>query len=687
MRTHRITRMAMAAGLALSATPTLAQPQQDLPISEITLYRSGVGHFVRSGIIDDDADVTLTFQTEQVNDILKSMYLLDLGGGRIEAVSYASREPLEKRLASFAIDISDMPDLPTLLGRLRGAQIAVETVDGRTTGTVLGVESRTEAVRETGIQMPYINLLTSDGIESIRVAGVSSFRILDEQLATELEKALAILAEHRADTVKSVDLSFRGEGARQAVVAYVHEMPVWKTSYRLILPDETGGEPTIQGWAIVENTTDSDWQDVRLSLVAGQPVGFTMDLYQPLFIPRPEVPVPVIRGLAPRVYKAGAEYARPEPDFEQAQRQGERGRAGGDGGGQSALQDSRGFRSDAGRSITGEDIASYAARAQASAAEIGEVFQYRVDAPVSIERQQSAMLPILSAAIDGRRVSIYNADQLDDHPMRGIDLTNSSGLQLMPGPIAVFDGPAFAGDAQIGHLPEGDDRLISYAVDLNVDARVEHKNESRVERVRIVNGVLEQINKSVREAEYTFTNKDTDRSRALIVEHSKMSGWELVAPDEPKETTDSLYRFELEIPSGENGTLTVRQERVQRSRYELTEFDRATLLRLHQTGRASEEVLTTFRDAMRLRDRVAEVEARIERLEDERQSITRDQDRIRENMGRVNRDSDLYRRYMTKLSEQETRLETIGSELAEARDLLETRKRELKSFLRDLDIE
>jgi len=333
------------------------------------------------------------------------------------------------------------------------------------------------------------------------------------------------------------------------------------------------------------------------------------------------------------------------------------------------------------------DMAESAAAARATAGEIGEVFQYRLDAPVSIERQQSAMLPILSTPLEGRRVSIYNPATLGSNPMRGVELTNTSGLQLMPGPISVYDGNAYAGDAQIGHVSEGDQRLISYAVDLAVDARSETTQSGRVETVRIVNGVIEQITRSVRADAYSFENNDKGRARTILIEHPRQPGWDLIEPEKPVQTTDSHLRFELDVAAGEAAKLIVRQERVQRSRYELTGYDLETLLRYQRMGRASERVVEAFREAVRLRDLIEQSRQAVERLEAERETITRDQSRIRQNMASVDSNSDLYRRYVSKLSEQETRLETIGQELDAARSTLAERERALEQYLRDLDVD
>lgn len=681
---------AIVLGAGLSAACAEVSADDGLPITGITLYRSGVGYFERRGVIEGNADVQIQFSTDQINDILKSMVLLDLDGGKIEAASYGSKEPLARRLASFAVDISDNPDMAELLNRLRGARVSLTSLEGRISGAVIGVERRPISAGEQGvIEHPYVNLLTDTGIRSIDLTAVSSMQILDEKLASELAKALSALSEHRADNLKAVDLSFRGDGARRIVVAYVHEMPVWKTSYRLVLPDEAAGKPTLQGWAIVENTTDEDWNNVTLSLVAGQPVGFQMDLYQPLFLTRPQVPVPVTAGVAPRAFEGEVftlddERVRTETAVTAPGRLSPAQRLAGRGAAPEAPAADKAFMMD--KTLDAGMMAEYAARAQASAGEIGQVFRYQLDQPVTIERRRSAMLPILSAAIEGERVSIFSPGDGLDHPMRGVSMTNTSGLELMPGPISVFDGATYAGDAQVGHISAGEERLLAYAVDLDVLVHTEPINESNITSLRIVNGLIEETRKSQSGARYTFRNNDKNDARTIVIEQPRLQGWDLVKPAEPESETNSVYRFRVGVGPGASSTFEVLSERTDRQMIAVTSYNTQTLLSFARQGKVSQEVVRAVQEAGRLQARVQEVDQQISRLEQERNEIAADQARVRDNMSRIDRNTDLYARYIQKLDEQETRLEQIAEQIESLRSERQRRQDEFNAYLRNLNV-
>lgn len=691
-----------------------AQAKGDnLDIRRITLYRSGVGSFLRQGAVQGDSNVQLRFKTDQINDILKSMIVVDLSGGQIEGVSYASKEPLSRRLASFGVDISDSPTLPDLLGKLRGATASVTTPEGAASGTILGVEYRDVASGGDSkpIKVAFLNLVTAGGIRAFDLTKASSVQLQDKELAEELNKALMALAEHRADRTKAVEIALRGAGSRNVAVGYIHEMPVWKASYRIVLPDDKAaaddktaqptkkGEVSLQGWAIVENPTDEDWKDVTLSLVSGRPVSFQMDLYEPLFVARPEVPVPTVPGVAPRVYAGGVMI---DNDGIPEGRPGQPGDPRGTGGAAAARakRSEMGYAgnapgapkpaaglADAAPALEAADLAGYAAAARAQAVESGEVFQYELKTPVTIERQRSAMLPIINQGVEGRRVSIYNSADGSEHPMRGLEVKNTTDLQLLPGPISVYDGSAYAGDAQVGHVAPGEKRLVSYAVDLDVAVITRDESTSNVRKLRIVNGLLEQTSLSVNNITYDFSNKSLKHDRTIIVEHAKLPGHELKSEGKPIETTQALYRFEVSAAANKQASLTVTQQMTYSQQFALLNYDLSTMGAYHTQGKASKAVLDAFREAQKRQGEIQSVGQTIQQLDRERNEITQDQARVRENMKAIEKTTELYANYIKKFSEQEARVNEIAKQIEAARQRQSDLQTSFGAWLASLNIE
>ncbi len=671
-----------------------------LPITSITLYRSGVGYFERHGMIKSGDSVQLRFAQDEINDMLKSMVIFDPQQA-LQSISYESNEPLARQLASFGIDLSDNPTLATILGRLRGTKIRFVTADGPISGVVLGGEMRDQAQgsAQEAIAIPFVNVITEGGVRSVNLTTIVTVQLEDPALNGELMKALSALAAHSTDRFKNVALSFGGTAPRDVKIAYVNEMPIWKTSYRLVLPDETKPkeQPMIQGWAIIENTTDDDWSNIQLALVASQPVSFEMNLSQSLHINRPRLDVPTVAGAAPRIYQDGSAFATkkelkgafgstgsPPPPAAMRMSKGDP-RGGGSGGVAGlAMADSAPNEMEAGMSA--EELWKQSAIAQAQSSSVGEAFQYTMKNPISIGRQQSAMLPILTSSIDGRRVSIFNRADGIDHPMRGVELTNSTGLQLIPGPVAVFDAFTYAGDAQVGYMTLNDKRLLAYAVDLSVSAAVQDDSSNMMRSIRIVDGFIEETRKQVQRTSFAFNNKDAVRGRTMLVETAKIQGWELAQPKKAAEETQNLYRFELALKPNEKATLVVEQENTFVSRISVVQYDLPTLIAYASDKKASQAVIDAAKKAASMQATISDTSARISRLAQERQSIDSDQNRIRQNMASVDHDTDVYRRYLAKFSEQELRLEAIHAEDANEQKTLQSQQSALNDYVRSLNI-
>jgi len=292
-----------------AAQPPLSEPHQaikpptPLPISQVVLFSSGVGYFQREGEVEGNSRVDLTFPVADVNDLLKSLVLQDLGGGRISAVRYDGADPLDKTLKSFALDLTGNPTFGELLNMARGEKIEVtlqQTVvlqPAQMIGTILGMEEQPSQADKSA---HLLNLLCTEGVRSLPLNQVQRVRFLNPTLESELRKALEVLAGAHDMQKKTISLGFSGAGKRAVRVGYVVENPIWKTSYRLVVDKK--GKLFLQSWASVENTTDEDWKDVRMALVSGRPISFQMDLYQPLYMPRPIVEPEQFASLRPPIY-------------------------------------------------------------------------------------------------------------------------------------------------------------------------------------------------------------------------------------------------------------------------------------------------------------------------------------------------------------------------------------------------
>jgi len=677
-----------AAAQSGSAAPATAQ----VPVTKVVLFSSGVGYFEHSGSVSGNSATELRFKTSQINDILKSLVLQDQDGGRVGAITYPSQDPLAKTLKSFQVDITQNPSLAQLLNQLRGARVTIQRQADKLSGTILGVETRTKGGEKSdSFAVPVLNLLTGATIRAVELPSITNLTLDDPQLQEELTRALGALVQARDQDQKPVTINFTGTGERRVRIGYVVETPVWKTSYRLLLGDR-GKFGKLQGWAIVENQTESDWNHVSLSLVSGRPISFTMDLYQPLYATRPNVVPEMYTGLRPQLYEGAT-----ATDSARVMMQGEPGGA--------ARQrrigyDQYGRPSKLALSeavVTGQGVASPAApldaaasvQAVASAARLGALFQYTVP-DVTLARQKSAMLPIVTDSVEVEPVSIYNASVLRPNPLNGVLFRNTTGKHLLQGPVTVLDKGVYAGDARIDDVPPGQRRLLSYGIDLDmlVDDTKNTQNTTLL-TAKIDKGVLIISRKLVASQEYAADNK-SNKDKILIIERPIRSAWKLVDTPKPFETTPDLYRFKGTAVAHKVTVLTVKEEVVTNETIMLASTGLDQLVLYNRTGTGAgdmpENVRAALGKAIQLKQSIADVEADINAHTQRVAEITAEQNRIRENMKTVAQTTPYYNRLLEKLNEQETSIESLQKErdaLTEKRDSLH---KELDDYLNGLTV-
>jgi hypothetical protein len=692
------TYVAMAA-LLFAASLSADEPKGvNLPLKRVVLFSSGVGFFENAGKVQNDAKVEMKFKVDQINDLLKSMVVEDLDGGQVTTVNYGSKDPITKTLKSFAVDLTANPTMAQLLGQVRGEKVEIEAPN-KITGVIVGLETQKKQVGENQfIDTEVLNLLTEDGLRSVPMDTVSRLKLANEKLDGELKKALALLASGHDSDKKGVEISFLGKGERRVRIGYIQETPIWKTTYRLVLAEE---KPFIQGWAIVENTSEEDWKDVRLSLVSGRPISFTMDLYQPLYVPRPQEELELYASLRPQTY--GQDLANKEKAFVEKQlppgatglavanKLGRRVAVAKDSAAAGRETESLQMMVTPRVVVQEEEgklgFGNQGVQSVAQAADVGNFFQYSIDTPVSLPRQQSAMLPIVSGEVKADRVSIYNQSVQAKHPLAGLKFTNTTGLYLMQGPITVFDGGAYAGDAKIEDLPPGTERLVSYALDLDTEVAPEYKGHpDELLSVKLLKGTMIASRKYVRGTEYTVKNSGKT-TKTILIEDPFDPQWTLTAPAKPDEKTRNLYRFAVEAKPGEPAKLLVEEERTDHQQIGLGNLDDNAIKFYLSAKVVDEKVKQALSEIVKRKQAIQEVAVKKQHLEQRIKEIGEDQNRIRQNMAQLDHNSDVYKSYVKKFSDQESEIEKIRGQIASLSDQAAGMQKSLDEYMMGLDLQ
>jgi hypothetical protein len=629
-----------------------------LPITRVVLYKHGVGHFERQGDIDGDAALTLTFKQAEVSDVLKSLTVLDLDGGHIASVSYDSTKPLEQLLAEVAISIPDENSLVGLLPQIKGARVALQPPGAdRVEGVLLGVDKSERRSADGVVRSVLVSLLTDAGeVRSFDLHDLIKLELLDSALRRDLDYYLRTQLSAKKKDTRTFTFFAQGQGTRRVRASYTLEAPVWKATYRIILGEE-GKPPMIQGWAVVDNTQDEDWENVSLSLVAGLPVSFVHDLYTPRYIRRPVVQVKETTGVLPPEVESGVAVAEMElAAF--GLREKRATLEGASGGSMAAIAPQA-------RARIAKVSAVSSAPAQVRERKLGDLFEYEIEHPVTIRRNQSALVPIVLRPFEGRPVLLHNRDTRPENPMRSVEFKNTTGLTLEGGPLTVLEGGSYVGEAMLDTLKPDEERLVPYAVELSV--RVLDNVESHAEqvhRVVIRDGRLTTSRVQVQQTTYHLDNK-SDTEQTVYLDHPRGGAqWQLFDTPAPRETTENYWRFRFPLPAKAVTRFVVRQRWPVDQVQALHGFNAEQLglwLQQRYVDARTEQVL---RQVIETQHEVADLERQMARLEEERQRIHAEQGRIRENLqalGDRSAEKELRERFVRTLAGQEDRLAQIAT--------------------------
>jgi hypothetical protein len=741
-----------------------------LPVKRVVLYKNGIGYFEHVGKVQGKQDVAIPFTSGQLNDVLKSLTVLDLDGGRITGVEYGSAAPVDRQIGDLRLPLGEKASLTEYLQALRGSKIEVRSGTSVLSGRLLSVERKTRMGGGATLEVDYVSVITDNGeLRTAEVAPQFSVKLLDRGMAGKLERYLDIVTASRDADVRRMVISADGTGERSLFVSYISEAPVWKATYRIVLDPKRGKEPLLQGWAIVDNVIGQDWENVQLSLVAGAPQSFVQNLSQPYYSRRPVVGLPESVNMAPQTHQAtlipggsvlagrvtdptgsgiagatlravdgnGTTLAETTADANgvygftslpagrvrlEASAPGFAGSSvnGIQVGGRQATQDVRMQVGSATEAVTvtadaamintssaqvsrtttgsgrmlggsggvrgGAGVGSYpmtgagisAALASAtyrpnSAQDLGDLFEYKLKDPITIQKNRSALVPIAQGTIGAEKVSIWNERSGMARPERALWLTNTTGLTLDGGSFSVMEEDTFAGEGIFEPIRPKEKRLVSYAADLALIASSKTGSEhQRVTRARISGGILVQEHELRERKTYTFRNEDAS-PRSVIVEHPVRPGFELRSDAKPVETTPDSMRFRVSVPSKQTVALVVDEGRAVQNTVAIGDLssDRVDLFLQQQS--IDRTLAEALRKVLAQKSVVDELESQKSALDDESEKIFDDQQRLRENMKALKgspEEKALLQRYAQQLDGQETRLAALRKETQQ----LETRR-------------
>ncbi len=696
-------------------TDTATEHAASLPVTRVSLYKNGVGFFEHTGHVTGNADVAIDFTTAQLNDVLQSLSAVDLNGGRISGAGYNSTTPLDQQLKSLPLALGEDTTAADFYAAIRGARVEVHAAEVSITGRLLSVENRSVPAKEGDDAKPvikyFLTVVSDTGeVRTLELTATTSVRLLDTALHQDVTRYLQLLAGSRSKGLRHLTLNDRGTGTHELRVSYISEVPIWKSTYRILFTDSakssTTQGATLQGWAVVDNTVGEDWTNVQLSLIAGAPQSFIQPLSNPIYSRRPEIPIAEEAQLTPQTFDSGIESmgngpmqanetvtvnAAPPPMVSAkavGRSYGVAGMSGGSTGG--VMGGMMGGTGSAPAVVANyEQVATDSLRANTQTAAFDDFFEYKLSEPITIRKNESALVPILQSKIDADRVTLVSSNgNATSQPLRALWIKNTTGLTLDRGSFALIENGNFGGEGLIEPIHAGERRLLSYAADQAVHVSAESNSfSSRIVSISASKGVLTIRRAEVKEITYLLHNSAADH-RSIVLEHPFERGFTLDSDPKPEETTPTVYRFRVEADAGQTVRLHLGAKRLGNTVYQLTRSDDNQLtyiLNFSDHNPALEKALAPILAARR---HLSEAQAAVDQTNAKLTTLRSEEERQRANITALaTADKGSRDRFVRDLNTTEDQIKSTQTDLTTRTSALDAAKADLATRIEQLQVD
>jgi hypothetical protein len=697
-------RLAFVTCLAATTAPAAAA---DLTLHRVMLSAAGVGYFGFDANIEGPTALGLDVPLSDVDDVLRSLAIFDDHGG-IGSIELPGRDNTHEAFADVPFTAETLNDPADLLASLRGEEIVVTGPDAMT-GRIVGTEPERllsppigtdPSEQPTPATHTRVTLLTADGLQQFVLQDATSVQLTDPALRARVGAALDAARQQSAASSRHLTLRTTGDGARQVSVGYVVAVPLWKASYRLVLPAANADHARIQGWAVLENQSGQDWKAVDLTLHAGNPVTFHQAIYASYYANRPEVPVEVLGRILPTPDE------RSESVMVRAQKQLEGGRfrnadragvAGDEPPPQGAPMQAPPPPPQSFAPMVGpqSDLVALAAPAtQAQATETAIDTSFHIATPIDLARGHTASVPILDQSMPAEPLDWLQATET--RPISAVRLKNTGAESLPAGVLTLYtddpaSGPAFAGDARLAGLPAGETRLLGFAQDLRTTAtRTQTTAPRHLLKLTAAHGILHRTLRERTIDTVTLTGP-AHQPRRVLVEFPKEDGatFTIEGPSLPnQEQTATAWRVLVPLAPNETRKITADIDTISTVDENILlntgDLDGYTLTQITADTDLDPALRAQLQPLFTLRDDVSAKQNALTRLTDQQTAASTDEERIRNNLQVVTTPGNLHEKLLTALDADETRLATLRTSIAQAQTALDAARGALSDAVEKL---
>lgn len=617
-------------------------------IRKVTLSTAGLADIVRELDIPKEGPLRFTVPLDQVNDVLKTLMITD-GKNQIRSFTLAGQAPLDHSFAGMSFSVESLRSIASLAEQLRGVRVRAYSSGRSIEGTVLGVETQQH---DNGTES-VLSLLSAEGqIQALQLKADSTLQVVDPAIQAQLQQASTILAQQTNDNQRAIQLNLEPAQGYSVELNYLIAAPVWKSTYRLLIDRD---KTRLQAWAVLENTTGQDWNQVQLSLNSGAPVLYQQALLQQYWHDRPYLPIAVGSSVAPEADRqqslldVAVAPSTPAPMMAAGAAYLER---------QKNAMAARSKNSV--RQYEAPELTT--ALSQESQTQV----QFTIADPVTVPQGQTIAVPIIDSDLQAQRVSVYQQGQPSSHPTAAIYLNNTLSSSLPPGIMTVFDAQTgHVGDAELAGLPAGESRLIYFAQNNKIQIREEQEHSQHILQTKVSDGVIKNTWQQSLAVRFDIKGAQ-DQSSLVILELPRRAGWELSSAAD-LDTTAQSYRLRVTVEAGKTKQVLATFNRTEAQSIRLDDVDDNTLQAWSQS-KLSPELQKALPDLLTLQAQAQAAHTAYSHVLTQLEEASTEQQRIRDNLAAVSDQSNLGQRFTEQLAAQEDLILAARQELKQARD-------------------
>lgn len=681
--------------------------EAQLPVTRVVLYQNGIGYFERKGKLKGNM-LTLQIRPSQINDLLKSLTVIDRSKGRAMSVSL----PLEKTSAQI---LSELPEqvrgaggLLDVLRVFRGARVTVQGTEGTASGRVVGVESMQTTENDNVLNDWRLTLKTKGGsLKVYPVSAITNISMRDRTLALGLDQSLDVSLNE--GNWKPISLSVRLEGSstHDLRVSYIVEMPLWKPAYRIVVGDD--GEPLLQGWAVVDNVSGEDWNNVQLSLVAGTPMSFIYDLHSPQFMKRVDLtPRQRRTAMAPAIERAGVVSSPPAPTAKESLQKSyanKRRSSAGSGPRRPSPKSEAPSQSYYDAPEMEEEVMvdddfdmtnelETQVSSSAGGENVGALFRYDLGSPVTVPDRSSTLVSIINERVAGKEVVYFRPELMRGasqvNPYRAVMFENNTNFSLEKGPVSIFAGGTFVGEGFLDRMEQGSTTFLTYSIDGKVVMAPTSRNSQEGMRLlKIIDGMIVSEVLEVSSSIYNVENRHDDEVVAYI-KTAKRSGWKL--RNQPPGTVELPDSFVVPVTVGKASSKELKVDWVKPvvRRVAIDTSLSTNVLKLYlASGKAPPDVQKSIDKILKLKERIGDIEEDHARHQKQHREASRDQDRVRANLNLLRKtpgNQALRSELTKKLARLEADLGKLSGKIVKLSEEKAQLTREIKVIIRGVTV-